>query len=94
MHTPSRIKQHAALLDGMAAAVGADLESSLLNASLSMDGLADTVLRCAGCARSDACEKWLNAGRNSAPDYCLNQAFLLDLAKVKPLDTKEMTRCR
>jgi len=56
------------LMPRMAETVGADLRR-LTPPELAMAGL-----RCAGCARAEACRNWLGVHQTShhTPDFCLN----------------------
>ncbi|MBJ6371332.1 DUF6455 family protein [Sedimentitalea arenosa] len=94
MPTPDRIKQHAALLDRMAEAVGVDLEGAVMSGRLPMDDLADSVLHCTDCARPQLCETWLENKVGRPPDFCLNHAVLIGLrAGGDAPEDKETTRC-
>lgn len=75
------IKTHAALFDDTATCLGVDLECAVMAGDLSMDALADAVLRCATCGEPGACRAWQAAAghRAAAPVYCRNGALLQGL---------------
>lgn len=81
--TPTRLKQHAALVDDMATARGIDLQEATMRAGLTPDDLSDMVLACTGCARPDECKKWLAAQKgtvSATPSYCRNADVFNKLA--------------
>ena len=81
--TDTRLKRHAGLVDRMATARGIDLEEAAMRAHLAPSDLSDMVLRCAGCANVDGCEKWLASqvgAVSDTPSYCRNADQFSELA--------------
>ncbi len=79
----------AALVDDMAKRTGTDLEEAVLAGRISMDDLADMVLRCARCACPEDCAMRLmdRAGEEPMPpEYCRNRDLLLRLAQTGERD--------
>lgn len=76
------LKRHADLVDRMASATGVDLEEAALRGRISLDEIADSVLRCVGCADPDHCQGVL-ARKGQAtitpPGYCRNSDLLARL---------------
>ena len=76
------LRRHAALVDSMATARGVDLEEAVLRGNMPLDGIADAVLKCTGCANPEDCEQWL-ASRDgvqpTTPGYCRNSDLFKDL---------------
>lgn len=79
MQTADKLRRHAALLDDMSAKTGVDLQDRVMSGRLSMDHLADVVLRCTECAHAADCEAWLKSDGIAPPDFCLNRKTLLEL---------------
>ena len=81
----AKLKHHADLLDRMASAVGVDLEQATAAVGgLTLDDLADAVLRCAGCPDPDHCATWLAARTEpvaDTPGYCRNRELLARLGE-------------
>lgn len=80
MHSPKKLRRHAALLDDMATKTGLDLQEQVMSGRLSMDQLADAVLCCVDCACPSGCVDWLTSGAATPPDFCRNRTTLLELA--------------
>ncbi len=75
----------AALVDDMAKRTGTDLEEAVLDGRISMDDLAEMVLRCARCACPEDCAMRLmdrTGGASMPPEYCRNRDLLVRLAKT------------
>ncbi|NIY96262.1 hypothetical protein HC022_08370 [Salipiger sp. HF18] len=75
-------KRHAMLVDHMATTLGLDLEEQMMRGRLSLSQLEDAVLNCTGCTQPCACEQWLGAQAETAPDapdYCRNAALFENL---------------
>lgn len=82
------LNRHAALVNHMAEVMGVDMTAALAEARLTREGWATAVMSCLGCARPEACDRWLaerggpGAARVArAPDYCQNAALLAGLAR-------------
>ncbi|MCC1493694.1 hypothetical protein J1C49_13835 [Cognatishimia sp. F0-27] len=67
----------------MATAQGIDLEEEMLRGKMSIPDLEDAVLRCTGCSKPCACERFLDtvqAPIDSAPSYCRNRDLFAELS--------------
>lgn len=76
MPDQAQIRRHADLLGRMAASRGVDLCEQAVAGELSMDEMAEAVLRCTGCGQPDQCNDWLADATGTLPDYCRNRALL------------------
>ena len=80
------LRKHAALVDGMAEALGLDLEEAVLTGpDRSVEPLVDAVLRCTECSYPEHCSEWQGARTGPAskpPGYCRNIDFLARLART------------
>ncbi|MBU2963737.1 hypothetical protein KO516_23485 [Citreicella sp. C3M06] len=75
MPSPNPLERHAKLVDHMASALGVDLEEQILRGKLNLDAIEDAVLSCTNCTQPGACESWLAARTDVAPEaphYCRN----------------------
>lgn len=84
MLSQDTLKRHAALVDRMADAQGVDLQEAALRGQLTVSQIEDAVLTCAGCAKTGACERWLDAQRGQAdapPSFCRNTALFAELSR-------------
>lgn len=90
---PRDLRLGASLVDGMVRALGDDLSAAALDGRVSMDELAELVLRCAGCACPEDCASRLMPGADAAlpPGYCRNRERLLDLTAPDPKDRTRET---
>lgn len=78
MPGPNPLERHAKLVDHMAAALGLDLEEQIQRGTLSPDAVWDAILSCTSCTRPGACETWLAARSDIAPEAphsCRNRAL-------------------
>lgn len=79
MREHATLKTHAALLDGMSAAIGLDLQEEAIAGRLQFDEISEAVLRCTRCAHPEQCSARLAspaAKMDQAPDYCRNRDLL------------------
>ena len=81
MQDRDTLKRHAALLDGMAARIGVDLEEAALAGRVTVDEISEAVLRCTGCAGPEHCAALLTAPAQAAtaPGYCRNRDLMARL---------------
>lgn len=94
MTEESPISRHTHLFHQMAEALGVDLEAELLSGRLTLEDLAEDILRCRTCEGASACTVWLetaSAGaEDSPPGYCRNAVHLRlqkAIARVKGEDS-------
>ncbi len=73
---------HAALMNRMAATLGADLDEAELRGALPPEGREAMLSACTGYANPTACAHWLDrtAKADTAPGYCRNTGILHRLA--------------
>ena len=82
MASDTDFNRHATLVDHMASTLGVDLEEKIMRGRLTYGQLDDAVLACTGCTQPCACEQWLGAQAETAPDapdYCRNAALFENL---------------
>lgn len=91
---PRDMTLSASLVDDMVRALGDDLAAAVLEGRVSMDELADLVLRCSDCACPEDCASRLMPGSdaNLPPGYCRNRDRLLDL--IAPHAKAPQTKAR
>lgn len=73
----SRFDRHARLMNGMADALGVDLETEMMSGRMPPETYREKLFRCVGCRDAAACEKLLETAQGfleGAPDYCRNRA--------------------
>jgi hypothetical protein len=81
----------AALVNGMADALGVNLGQSLSEGRIASEDLREAAIRCSGCPETDACCRWLAAHSGNpvaAPDYCCIADLL---AELKQFDAPAQT---
>ena len=77
---PSRTDytRHARLVDHMAGTLGIDLDEQMMRGKVTASQIDDAVLSCTGCTQPCACDAWLSAQTETAPEapgYCRNAAL-------------------
>ncbi|MEM1003932.1 MAG: DUF6455 family protein [Pseudomonadota bacterium] len=75
------LRLHAGLVDDMAAMLDIDLQDAAIRGQVSIDQIAEAVIRCTGCPDPDYCQSVLQraAPHEGAPEYCRNQDLLKKL---------------
>lgn len=80
MEDRETLRKHAELFDGMAEALGIDVENAVMIGRMAFDDIAESVLRCVQCAHPGKCAALLAQERlEAAPGYCRNRSLLEDL---------------
>ncbi|TDE36690.1 DUF6455 family protein [Antarcticimicrobium sediminis] len=79
MQDRDTLKRHAALVDQMVSALGADLEEAALAGRVTIDEISDAVLRCTGCNNPAHCASLVAARVEVAPAYCRNRDLMARL---------------
>lgn len=76
------LRLHAGLVDDMASALDVDFEEAALAGDVSVEQIADAVLRCTECPNPAHCKSVLEQGARlqKTPEYCRNQKLLNALA--------------
>ena len=78
----SNALRHPDQLPKMAKTLGVDLELAISTSKLANFQLHDIAFRCSECSEKSACDTWLAAHRDGAPEapeYCLNKVPLESL---------------
>lgn len=86
MELSEKIKRHAGLFDDMASHVGVDLQEAAIAGALSLDEMAEAVVRCTGCLQPARCALRLQSEDHvgsGAPIYCRNADLLKRLEAQK-----------
>lgn len=76
------LRDHAALVDQMANALGVDLEEQVFRGNTEMDDISNAVLKCTGCTQTEACNHWLTSRTATVmrtPAYCRNSEMFYAL---------------
>lgn len=76
----SRIDRHAKLFSRMADTQGVDLALEMQKGNLSPETYRGAVLSCTGCSNPDGCEKDLDRGSHTVPDFCRNAPLIQRLS--------------